>query len=99
MSDMYAALKDFFAPAFQQLLDAKMESKLEYSKNERTDSNNSRNGYYPEIAVSTEMGEIPVKVPRDRNGERYSELVPKYSRIANGLDEKIISMYALRNVR
>lgn len=27
MSDMYAAWKDFFAPAFQQLLDAEMEAK------------------------------------------------------------------------
>ena len=28
MGDMYAAWKDFFAPAFQQLLDAEMEAKL-----------------------------------------------------------------------
>ena len=45
------------------------------------------------------MGEIPIKVPRDRKGEIDSELVPKYSRVANGFDEKIIAMYALRNVR
>ena len=32
MSDMYAAWKDFFAPAFQQLLDAEMEAKIGYSK-------------------------------------------------------------------
>ena len=41
------------------------------------------------------MGDIPVKVPRDRNGQIDSDLVPKYSRIVNGFDEKIISMYAL----
>lgn len=28
MSDMYAAWKEFFAPAFQHLLDAEMEAKL-----------------------------------------------------------------------
>lgn len=28
MNDMYTAWKDFFAPAFQQLLDAEMEAKL-----------------------------------------------------------------------
>ena len=95
MSDMYAAWKDFFAPAFQQLLDAEMEAKIGYSKNERTDNNNYRNGYYPERTVATEMGDIPVKVPRDRNGEIESDLVPKYSRTANGFDEKVISMYAL----
>lgn len=95
MSDMYAAWKDFFAPAFQQLLDVEMETKIGYSKNERTDNNNYRNGYYPERTVATEMGDIPVKVPRDRNGEIDSDLVPKYSRTANGFDEKVISMYAL----
>ena len=41
------------------------------------------------------MGNIPVKVPRDKNGEIDSDLVPKYSRTANGFDEKVISMYAL----
>ena len=28
MGDMYAAWKEFFAPAFQNLLDAEMEAKL-----------------------------------------------------------------------
>ena len=41
------------------------------------------------------MRDIPVKVPRDRNGEIDSDLVPKYSRTANGFDEKVISTYAL----
>jgi hypothetical protein len=40
MNDMYTAWKDFFAPAFQQLLDAEMEAKIGYSKNERTNNNN-----------------------------------------------------------
>ena len=95
MSDMYSAWRDFFAPAFQQLLDAEMETKIGYSKNARTESENYRNGYYPERTVATEMGDIPVKVPRDRNGEIASDLVPKYSRTANGFDEKVIAMYAL----
>ena len=38
--NMYTAWKDFFAPAFQQLLDAEMEAKIGYSKNERTNNNN-----------------------------------------------------------
>ena len=95
MNDMYTAWKNFFAPAFQKMLDAEMEAKLGYSKSERTDVENYRNGYYPERTVSTEMGDIPVKVPRDRNGEIESDLVPKYSRTVNGFDEKIIAMYAL----
>ena len=95
MDDMYTAWKNFFAPAFQKMLDAEMDTKLGYSKNERSDVENYRNGYYPERTVSTEMGDIPVKVPRDRNGDIESDLVPKYSRTVNGFDEKIIAMYAL----
>jgi len=41
------------------------------------------------------MGEVPVKVPRDRNGNIDSDLVPKYARTVNGFDEKVIAMYAL----
>ena len=94
MSDMYAAWKDFFAPAFQQLLDAEMETKLGYSKNERTDNENYRNGYYPERKVSTEMGDIPIKVPRDRNGEFEPMIVEKGSNDISDIEQKIIRMYA-----
>ena len=73
----------------------KWKASCGYGKNERADSENYRNGYYPERTVSTEMGEIPVKVPRDRKGEIESDLVPKYSRTVNGFDEKVIAMYAL----
>ena len=73
----------------------KWKQNFEYSKNERTNNENSRNGYYLERTVSTEMGDIPVKVPRDRNGEIDSNLGPKYSRTVNGFDEKVIAMYAL----
>lgn len=95
MQDMYDAWRNFFGPAFQKLLDAEMEAKLGYKKNERTGNENSRNGYYPERNVNTEFGEISVKIPRDRNGEYESNLVPKYSRNVSGFDEKVISMYAL----
>lgn len=75
-----------------------MEAKIGYSKNERTDNNYYRNGYYSERTVATEMGDIPEKVPRYRNGEIESDLVLKYSRTANGFDEKVISMLCIRNV-
>ena len=62
MNDMYTAWKDFFAPAFQQLLDAEMEAKIGYSKNGRTDNNNYRNGYYPERTVATEKSVISINI-------------------------------------
>jgi hypothetical protein len=51
MNDMYTAWKDFFAPAFQQLLDAEMEAKIGYFKNERTDNNDYLKKYSKLIEV------------------------------------------------
>ena len=75
MNDMYTAWKDFFAPAFQQLLDAEMEAKIGYSKNERTDNNNYRNGYYPERTVATEKSVISINI---KSREKWSRMVDKW---------------------
>jgi putative transposase len=56
-------------------------------------SPNSRNGSTPKT-LATEVGEIPLQVPRDRAGTFEPRLVPKGARRAGGLDEMIISLYA-----
>jgi putative transposase len=56
-------------------------------------SPNSRNGTTPKT-LSTEVGEIPLAVPRDRAGTFEPRLVPKGCRRAGGLDEMIVSLYA-----
>src|SRR5688500_8525661 len=56
-------------------------------------SPNSRNGTTPKT-LATEVGEIPLAVPRDRAGSFEPRLVPKGSRRAGGLDEMIVSLYA-----
>jgi putative transposase len=55
---------------------------------------NKRNGTSPKT-VLTEVGPVPVEVPRDRNSTFEPRLVPKGSRrLAGGLDDMIISLYA-----
>lgn len=54
---------------------------------------NSRNGTTPK-AVATEVGQVALDVPRDREGTFTPMLVPKGSRRLGGLDEMIISLYA-----
>jgi putative transposase len=45
--------------------------------------------------VQTGVGPVPVRVPRDRNGSFEPLLLPKRSgRIAGGLDDMVISLYA-----
>ncbi|MGE0295267.1 MAG: transposase, partial [Pseudonocardia sp.] len=56
-------------------------------------SPNSRNGSTPKT-LATEVGDVPLAVPRDRDGSFEPRLVPKGSRRSGGLDEMIISLYA-----
>jgi transposase-like protein len=54
---------------------------------------NSRNGTSPKT-VASEVGDIDLDVPRDRDGSFTPRLVPKGSRRLGGLDDMIISLYA-----
>jgi putative transposase len=56
-------------------------------------SSNSRNGFTPKTLAS-EVGQVPLAVPRDRAGSFEPRLVAKGSRRTGGLDEMIISLYA-----
>lgn len=93
--DLNQIMRDFMGPIIQKMLEAEMETKIGYQKNERTDGDNYRNGYYPERTVNTDYGQMDVRVPRDRNNEIESDLLPKYARNINGFEEKVIKMYGL----
>ena len=54
---------------------------------------NSRNGSTPKT-VATQVGDVELDVPRDREGSFAPRLVPKGSRRLGGLDDMIISLYA-----
>lgn len=54
---------------------------------------NYRNGYSKKT-VKTQLGEIDINVPRDRNGEYEPQIIGKYNRNADGMEEKILSLYA-----
>jgi len=53
----------------------------------------SRNGTSAKT-LATEIGPVPLAVPRDRDGSFEPRLVPKGTRRVGGLDEMIISLYA-----
>ncbi|MFB9960950.1 IS256 family transposase, partial [Agromyces bracchium] len=54
---------------------------------------NSRNGSYPKT-VGTQVGDVELEIPRDRDGTFIPRLVPRGSRRLSGLDEMIVSLYA-----
>ena len=56
-------------------------------------SGNSRNGTYPK-SVTTEIGKVDLRVPRDRNGTFDPVTVRKGERRLDGLSGNVISLYA-----
>jgi putative transposase len=77
-------------------LEAEMAAHLGYEPHERAghNSGNSRNGTIAKT-VQTGVGPVPLAVPRDRAGSFEPLLVPKRAgRIAGGLDDMVISLYA-----
>lgn len=89
------AIRDLIKSSLEQIFESEMTEHLGYDKHssEGYNTGNSRHGKTRKT-VSTNEGEIDIKVPRDRNGEFESVAVPKHQRILRGLEDKIISMYA-----
>jgi putative transposase len=88
-------LPELVKAVLERGLAAELTDHLGYEKGDPAGrgSANSRNGTTPKTLVS-EVGPVPLAVPRDRAGSFEPRLVPKGSRRAGGLDDMIISLYA-----
>jgi putative transposase len=89
-------LGELVRAVLERALEAEMAAHLGYAPHERAghNSGNSRNGTIAKT-VQTGVGPVPLAVPRDRTGTFEPVLVPKRAgRIAGGLDDMVISLYA-----
>ena len=95
VEDMQNALKDIFGPMFEAMLQGEMDSHLGYPSNDRRikESSNRRNGYTPKT-LKTTAGDVPIKVPGDREGTFEPAVVPKRKRDVSAIEEKVLAMYA-----
>ena len=99
-TDILNSMKDLFSDVLQQVMEAELEETLGYEKSghasENTESGKSKNyrNGYSKKTVKTQLGEVDVKIPRDRNGEYEPKIIAKYSRNADGMEEKILALYA-----
>ncbi len=93
--DMQDAMKDVFGPIFEAMLQGEMESHLGYESNSHDfkDTENRRNGY-ADKTVKTTYGDLPIKVPRDRNATFEPEIIPKRTKDVSGIEDKVLAMYA-----
>jgi putative transposase len=76
-------------------LEVEMADHLGYERHDPAGrgSGNSRNGVYPKT-VTTEIGDVELAMPRDRNASFEPVTVPKGARRLDGLSGNVISLYA-----
>lgn len=93
VADLQSVLKDILKEGVETLLEAELDEELGYDRysNEGM-KNNYRNGSSKKT-VRTDLGEVELDIPRDRNGEFEPELVPKHSRDLSAIEDKVIGMY------
>ena len=95
VEDVYVFMKEGFRDILKEVFEAEMDASLGYPKNHKGDveSTNKRNGHTPKT-LKSRFGELPIDVPRDREGEFEPKLIPKYQRDISGIEEQVISLYA-----
>src|SRR5438876_2473881 len=88
-------LKQLTKALVERALHAEMAEHLGHGKNEPVENvaGNTRNGKSKKT-LKGEFGELPIDVPRDRNGSFEPQLVGKHQTRWTGFDDKILSLYA-----
>jgi putative transposase len=88
-------LKQLTKRLVEKAMESELTHHLGYDKNSPAGKNtgNSRNGKSSKT-IKGDFGEIPIAVPRDRNGEFNPQIIKKNQTRFDGFDDKIISMYA-----
>lgn len=88
-------LTDLTSRIMNRALEAELSDHLGYEHGDPagSGSGNNRNGTTPKT-VLTDAGAVPVRVPRDRNGEFEPKLIPKHARRLNGFNDIVLSLVA-----
>ena len=88
-------LKGMLKASLERGLEVELSDHVGYDRGDPDASMfpNSRNGTFPKT-VATEIGDIELAIPRDRQGTFSPMLVPTGVRRLDGLDAMIISLYA-----
>ena len=88
-------LKALTKALVERALEGELTHHLGYEKNDPVGygNGNSRNGKSRK-RLKSEQGEVEIAIPRDRQGSFEPQLVRKHQTRWDGLDEKIIALYA-----
>ncbi|MCE7528275.1 IS256 family transposase [Polynucleobacter sp. IMCC 30228] len=88
-------LKQLTKLLVEKALEAEMNTHLGHDKNQpiQNTTGNARNGKSRKT-LTGEFGQLPIEIPRDRQGSFEPQLIPKHQTRWAGFDEKILSLYA-----
>ncbi|MDV6278331.1 IS256 family transposase [Rhodococcus erythropolis] len=88
-------LQEMVKAVLERGLHTELSAHLGYDKGDPIGRSlpNARNGSTTKT-VSSEVGDVPLSIPRDRDGTFTPTLVPKGARRIGGLDDMIVSLYA-----
>lgn len=96
-AEIMTAMKEMFRDVVQTVMEVELDEELGRERCQRAEASettpNYRNGYSRKT-VKTQLGEVDIKVPRDRKGSFEPKIISKYNRNADGMEEKILSLYA-----
>jgi len=94
-SDVEAFTKALRKQFWEATLEGEMDDHLGYSKHQKAGNGtgNSRNGKTKK-RLKSELGELEIQSPRDRNGTFEPKSIEKRQSRVSGIDEKILFLYA-----
>ena len=91
----HGLLKQLTKAVVERALQAEMSAHLGHDKHEpvANTAGNTRNGTSNKT-LKGEFGELPIEIPRDRQGSFEPQLITKHQTRWTGFDDKILSLYA-----
>lgn len=91
------AMKEMFRDVVQIVMEVELDEELGRERCQRAEASNTalnyRNGCLRKT-VKTQLGKVGIKIPRDRKGTYEPKIIGKYSRGADGMEEKILGLYS-----
>ena len=94
-SDVYDTMQEGLKLAMERLMQTELTDFLGYQKSSQGDkaTSNRRNGTSSKT-VRSKHGALELNIPRDRDAEFESHLLPKYKKDISDIEDKVIAMYA-----
>jgi putative transposase len=94
-AEFEAYFQELYKQGVEALLKAEIDEHLGYPKHDSSGKNsgNNRNGFSRKT-LKTNLGEVPLDVPRDRNATFDPVVVPKHQRMSAKIEHAIITMYS-----